>query len=320
MIKHTHFYILFFCIILFGSLPVYLGACSSRNGQDSAIRLGYLQNDLHHLPAFVALEKGFFKKEGIEVEVAGIFRAGPEEMSAFAAKELDIGYVGQAPATAAVMNGVADIRFIAQVNLDGSSVVVMKGSAYENLSDLEGKTVAIPGHATMQDFLLRRALQKSNVPVHKVKLIVLKPPEMIQALSLGNIDAFIAWEPYPSQAVRKGIGRVILSSGRIWENHPCCVLIADTEFCNKNPGVVKKIQAVHRLSCEFINMNREEAIEIGIKYTGMDRDTVSSAILNIKYSPVMDRNKGSEFVDFLNHLRYIRKENREKPLSDFFYE
>ena len=173
---------------------------------------------------------------------------------------------------------------------------------------------------TMQDFLLRKALQKSRVLVQKIKIIVLKPPEMVQALRLGNIDAFIAWEPYPSQAVKKGIGRVILSSGGIWENHPCCVLIADTEFCKKNTETIKKIQAVHWRSCEFINSNREEAIEIGMKYTGMDRDTVLLAVSNIIYSPVMDRNKGLEFVDFLKDLRYIRAENIEMPLSNIFYE
>ncbi len=47
-------------------MAVYSEGCSSRDSKGSAVRLGYLQNDLHHLPAFVALEKGFFGKEGIE--------------------------------------------------------------------------------------------------------------------------------------------------------------------------------------------------------------------------------------------------------------
>ena len=161
--KHAHF-LLLLCIILFGFISFCSCGCSSSDSKDSVLRLEYLQNDLHHLPAFVALENGFFNKEGIDVKVAGIFRAGPEEMSAFAAHELDIGYVGQAPATAAVLNGVADVKFIAQVNLEGSSIVVSKGSAYENLHDLQGKLVAIPGHATMQDFLFRKALGKSKSP------------------------------------------------------------------------------------------------------------------------------------------------------------
>ena len=39
------------------------------------IRMGYLQSDLHQLAAFVALEKGLYKEEGINVVVEGIFKA-----------------------------------------------------------------------------------------------------------------------------------------------------------------------------------------------------------------------------------------------------
>jgi NitT/TauT family transport system substrate-binding protein len=52
------------------------------------VRIAYLQSDIHQLPCWVALEKGFFKKERVKVEVAGIFKAGPELMSAFAAGAL----------------------------------------------------------------------------------------------------------------------------------------------------------------------------------------------------------------------------------------
>jgi NitT/TauT family transport system substrate-binding protein len=301
-------------------LPVFLCACSSGTDKSHVLRLGYLQNDLHHLPLFVAIEKGFFQQEGVAFEIAGIFKAGPEEMSAFAAKELDIGYVGQAPATAAVLNGAADVKFVAQVNLEGSAIVVRKDNGYKKLFQLTGKTVAIPGHSTMQEFLLRRALKKSNIKVKNINIMVLKPPEMLQALDLGNIDAFIAWEPYPAQAVRKGSGEILLSSEDIWMDHPCCVLVADAEFCNKFPEIVKKIQIIHQRACLFINKNPQMAVDIGMKYTGLDRDTVFMAISNIKYDPVMVREKCFEFVSFLKNLQYLRSDMEEKSLSSLFYE
>jgi len=292
--------------------------CTKKNTGVSALRLGFLQNDLHHLPAFVALEKGFFKDEGLEVKVAGVFKAGPEEMSAFGAHELDIGYVGQAPATAAVLNGVADIKFIAQVNLEGSSIVVGTESACENFAALAGKTVAMPGHATMQDFLLRKALAKNNIKINEVQTIVLKPPEMLQALNLKNIDAFIAWEPYPSQAVKSNAGRIILSSGEILENHPCCVLIASASLCAKSPETIKKIQSVHRRACDYIASNRNEAVAIGSKYTGMDNKTISLAVTRIKYRSELDRQKGAEFVDFLKELQYVKAKNLDKKANDLY--
>ena len=164
------------------------------------VRLGYLQSDLHQLAVFVALEKGLFQQEGIDITIGGIFKAGPEEMTAFASGELDIGYVGEAPATVAVANKVADVKIIAQVNLEGSAIMVRKGSGIKSLKDLVGKTVAVPGYAQVQDFLLRKALTQVDIHIKSVNVIIIKPPEMIPALSTKQINGFVAWEPYPSKA------------------------------------------------------------------------------------------------------------------------
>jgi NitT/TauT family transport system substrate-binding protein len=295
-------------------------ACHTSGDKTSPIRLGYLQNDLHQLPAFVAIEKGYFKEEGLTVNIAGVFRAGPEEMSAFGAKELDIGYAGEAPAIAAVLNGVADVKIISQSNLEGSSIVVRKELHYEKLAQLEGKTVAIPGHATMQDFLLRKGLKNSNTAIDKISIIVLKPPEMIQALDLGSIDAFIAWEPYPSLAVKKGIGTVLVSSKDIWAHHPCCVLVAETDFCKKNPHIIEKIKAVNERACKFINDNKDEAVNIAIKYSGMERDVVYEAVSNIEYNPAIIKEQSYEFIGFLMKLKYVRQNSVKNILNQLFYE
>ncbi len=297
---------------------LFIPASCGKSETDQAIRLGYLQNDLHHLPLFVALEKGFFKQAGLEVEVSGIFKAGPEQMSAFAAGELDVGYVGQAPATAAYLNNISDIKFISQSNQEGSSIVVRNDSKIRSVADLRSKSVAIPGHATMQDFLLRKALNNSGVEYDDVKVIVLKPPEMIQALIKKNIDAFIAWEPYPSQAETGGICRTLISSSSIWKNHPCCVVIADSGFCKKYPSKIKRFAEVHIRAGLFIQNNMEESISVGQKYTGMDRDTVKKSLSRIRYDHSLDMDKAVLFVDFLRNLRYIKTQNKGRSIKAVF--
>jgi NitT/TauT family transport system substrate-binding protein len=127
-------------------------------------------------------------------EVAGIFKAGPELMSAFAAGALDMGYVGIAPATTAVANKTAKVVVLAQVNTDGSALVVKKDGKIHTVSELVGKTAAVPGHSTVQDFLFKKALLKFKIQPDQVKIMVLKPPEMIGALRSDQIDVFIAWE------------------------------------------------------------------------------------------------------------------------------
>lgn len=286
---------------------VFLATLVNEASTAEEVRLGYLQSDLHHLAAFIALEKGFFKKEGVDVVVGGIFKAGPEEMSAFVSKDLDFGYVGAAPATVAVANKLAYVKIIAQANLEGSAIVIRKGSEIRSLKGLEGKTVAVPGYATVQDFLLRKALTGSRMPIKAINTIIVKPPEMIPALRTEQIDAFVAWEPYPSKAVTSRIGDVLISSGKIWPKHPCCVLVADGHFVKKNPETIKGILRAHVKATKLIRENPKEALNIGIKYTGMDSETVELAMKNIYFEYIPDVQGTLDYVTFLKELGQIKE-------------
>ncbi len=308
----------FFCpqrfysgIILPVTIIVCVGAlllctCTATQSNSKKIRFGYLQNDLHHLPAFIALEKKYFTDQGLTIEIAGAFKAGPELMSAFSAHALDVAYVGLSPALTAVANGTAAVKCIAQVNQEGSAIVVRENAAYKKIGDLQGRVVTIPGHATMQDFLLRKALKREHIAVNTIKLLVLKPPEMMTALNKGDIDAFIAWEPYPARAANSGSGRVLMTSHDIWPNHPCCVMVAADNYLRDYPDRIRKLQEVHRRACDFIATNREESINIGVKYTGMDRNTVSTALTAIVYNGQLNNEDVVEFVEFLKELQYIK--------------
>ncbi len=295
--------------VLFSAvLLLFLVRAVSALGADEAVRLGYLRNDLHQLACFVALEKGYFEKAGVRVKVAGIFKAGPEEMSAFAARALDAGYVGEAPATVAVANGTADVKIIAQVNLEGSAIVTRKDSRLTALKDLVGRTVAVPGYATVQDFLLSRALEKAKIPARSVNKIVLKPPEMIPALQTKQIDAFIAWEPYPSKAVVSRVGEILLRSGDLWPKHPCCVLVVANHYLTSRPKIVRELVKSHVKATEYIRDHFEEAAAIGVKYTGMDEATVKLAMKNIRYEWELDIPGEVEYVTFLNRSKVIKVE------------
>jgi len=277
--------------------------------QGPVIKAAYLQSDIHHLPLWVAMEKRFFDKEGVRVEVAGIFKAGPEMMSAFAAGSLDIGFVGNAPTITALANRTVKLALLAQVNTEGSAIVVKKDGTLQTIADLAGKGVAIPGHSTVQDFLLRKALLKFHLSPAQAKIMVLKPPEMIGALRTDQIDAFIAWEPHPAKAQTMGVGRVLAHSRDIWKDHPCCGLVADTGFLEAHPEKVKAIVRSHVMATDFIHRHREEAIKIAIKYTGMDEGTIRLAMENVHYTYIPSVDGIREYVEFLTQLKYIKVED-----------
>jgi len=301
------------------SCLVFSGTVYSQNPSGKPIRIAVLQNDVHHLPLWVALDKGLFKEQGVDPEIAGIFRAGPEIMSAFSAGSLDMAYVGEAPTVTASANGTAKVVILAQVNTEGSAIVVGKNSHIKTISDLEGKQVAIPGYSTVQDLLLRKALTESGIDPKHIKITVIKPPEMISAVRTNQIDAFIAWEPYPAQAVCKDAGKILTYSSQIWKDHPCCVLVADKQFAQENPERMKSVLKVHRKAVDFIRDNPDEALRIATKHTGLDEQTAKQAIDKVKYVSNINVQGLQEYVNYLRELGYIKLNNAHSFIENLIY-
>lgn len=266
------------------------------------IRMAYLQNDLHHLPLWVAMDKGFFREENIAVEIAGVFRAGPEIMTAFAAGELDAAYVGEAPATIAAARGVARVTVLAQANIEGSALVVSSAPSSRKKRD---QVFAKPGYGTVQDLLLHKAVDAGLVKAG-ANTLVLPPPEMLIALKTGQIDGFVAWEPYPSRAEALGIGRVLARSGAIWPGHPCCVLVIDEALRRGRPGDCLALRRAHGKAIAFIRGDPEAAVSIAVRHTGMDSGAVREALLHVTYADTPDAAGLMEYFTFLERLGYVR--------------
>jgi len=277
--------------------------------QTRVVRVGYLRNDLHQLAYYVAREKGFFEEQGLDVREGGVFNAGPEEMSAFSAGDLDMGYVGTAPAVTFSAQDMADIKIVAQSNQEGSAIVVRNGLEAEDISALKGRTVAVPGYSTVQDLLLRMALEKAGLKPEDVNIITLKPPEMITALSSSQVDGFVAWEPYPSQAAEQKAGRVLVDSGRTWPHHPCCMLVVDSGFLKKNPDAVRRMVAAHVKATGYIRANRLEAADMAHLFTGQDRPVVNRAMKNIDFTYMPDIKGIRRYVEFLAGNGVIKSED-----------
>ncbi|MBO8183095.1 MAG: ABC transporter substrate-binding protein [Archaeoglobus sp.] len=126
------------------------------------IRIGYLTADLHQLALYVAVKEGYLDATSLKYELKQ-YKNGVAVMEAFRAGEIDVAYLGGAPATLKRVNDDIGIRIIAGANNEGSALVVQNN--IESFKDLKGKTVAIPGYGTVQDFLLRIAAEKYGMKV-----------------------------------------------------------------------------------------------------------------------------------------------------------
>ncbi|MDR1855730.1 MAG: ABC transporter substrate-binding protein [Desulfovibrio sp.] len=262
----------------------------------TSIGMAYLENDIHHLALWVGMDRGIFGEEGIAPDIRGVFRAGPELMSGFASGELEAAYVGEAPSVIAAVRGTAKIKLLAQANTEGSAIV-----GVGDLASKKGKapTIALPGRGGVQDVLLRKALPKLGLPPGGPEIVVIGPAEMQPALLTGQIDAFVAWEPYVAKAVGTGKARVIASSATIWPGHPCCALVVSERLVKEHPERVRALLRAHRRATSWIGAHKDEAAAIAVARTGMDLDTVKRAMDNVTYTAVPDMAGLKEYLAFL---------------------
>ena len=282
------------------------GGCGG-GSQTRVVRAGFVQGDIHDLAYYVAREKEFFQDEGLDMREGGAFDSGAELMSAFSAGELDLGYVGVAPAVTFVAQDMADIKMVAGVNAGGSALVVRSGLEGEDPAALKGHTVAVPGLSTVQDMLLGMALRKSGLTRADVNTISLGPSEMVGTLRGFRIDAFLASEPVPSQAVQEKAGRVLLTSDGIWPGHPCCALVVDSAFLRRNPDTVSRVVAAHVRATDYIKKNPLEATDMARLFTGKESGIVEGAMKNMDFTYGLDEKKLGRYVLFMEEQGVVAK-------------
>ena len=93
--------------------------------------------------------------------------------------------------------------------------------------------------------------QPASENKNAVNVVQTNPSDMAKKLAAGEIDAFIAWEPFNAQAVLNGQGKYLVQSSEIWPDHPCCVLAS--AYSLSDPAVLQALVWSHIKATEFIN-------------------------------------------------------------------
>jgi NitT/TauT family transport system substrate-binding protein len=234
------------------------------------VRIGYLVSDIHQSPFFIAYDQEWYQDEGI-APVKKEYINGPSEMIDFVAGELDAGYVGCAPAMIAASQG-SEIVILSSSNKEGSAIVAKP--EINSVEELNGKKVGTPGIGTIQDIMLGMVEEEFGITVTHVPYAVTELP---LALSRGDIDAFIAWEPFCADAVVGDIGHVIYTSHDILPDHQCCVLWVSKELYDTRPDVVENLVRVHVRALEYIQENSTGAEQLVASVTGRTMEVVQEA-------------------------------------------
>ncbi|ESK39975.1 taurine ABC transporter, periplasmic binding protein [Acinetobacter nectaris CIP 110549] len=208
-------------------------------------------------PSKVAQAEGLYEKNSNQPIEWKKFDTGPDVVNALASGDVSIGNIGSSPFAAATSRGVPIEAFLITAKLGSSeALVVNQKSGIKQPSDLIGKTIAVPFVSTTHYSLLS-ALKHWNIPENKVKIINLRPPEIVAAWNRGDIDAAYVWEPALSKV--KATGNVLIDSHQVgeWGAPTYDLWVVRKDFAEKNPEFLKSFVSTALTQLEKYNQNPE---------------------------------------------------------------
>lgn len=218
-------------------------------GDDQPVKIGYLPIT-DATPLLVAHGRKLFEAEGLQAETPRLFRSWAQIIEAFVSGQVNVIHL-LSPATVSVRYGAKfPAKVVAWNHINGSALTVAKDIS--RVTDLGGRTVAIPFWYSIHNVLLQQILSKHGLSVvakgrdgaigaKEVNLVVLPPAEMVSALASKAIAGFIVAEPFNALAETAGVGQVLRFSGDAWKNHACCVTILSERDISTRPEWAQRV-------------------------------------------------------------------------------
>lgn len=243
-----------------------------------------------------------FDPENYELEVLPFTNPG-DQKAALLAGELDMTGTTLVTAISAAAAG-EPIKVVCSLCNKCSALVVGKDSGIEQEADLKGKTIAyVPG--TMHHALLLDVLERAGLDAEKdVELVRIDFFDMGQALADGTIDAFCSGEPYPSDAVLKGYGRVL--SYPYFDDSISTInagMIVTEDTIKNNPELVQALVNAHMKATDYLKENQDVWFDKSYEF-GTTKEIMEISAQNIELCGDIDE-------AFIQHTKNLAQKMKE---------
>lgn len=219
------------------------------------------------IPIVIANEKGFFKKQGIDVNFQP-FKNSKDRDAAFQTGNLD-GVICDEIAISLYQNADFDVKITGITDGDFMLIANAK-SGIKSVNDIKGKSVAI-SEKTSIEYSLDKILEKNSLnPKDVKKSIVPAIPTRLEMLRNNNVDAALLPEPFASLAIKDG-GVLLGSAGNL--NIYSSVTAFTQKAIDSKSTEIKAFYKAYNEAVDYINNTPiSEYEDIIIKTVGYPAD------------------------------------------------
>ncbi len=226
------------------------------------VRVGWNYH-MGNAPALVAAERGLFKKHGLDVELKP-YASGPALTQAMATKEIDVAYVGFAPALGWLDRDIKTVA-VAKSSWGLGSVLVRTDGGINGLADLKGKIIAGSRKGSGNDILLRAFLLKELGkldPDRDAQIVALSAEDNASVLAARKVDAAMTVEPFTSALLAAEDVKAIVHTSEAAPKHPWYLVVTRGDVLDAQRDAVVRLVRAHVEAVKLLNAGPNEGAEI----------------------------------------------------------
>ena len=237
--------VLFLCVLV--------GACARRPSDGAHVRVAVGgQNQMIYLPTTLAQELGFYREEGLDVELQDL-AGGAKALQALLGGSADVvsGFYDHTIQMAA--EGRALVAFVTMLRFPGLVLVASPQSAekVKTIEDLKGRVAGVTTAGSSSQMLLTYLLQRHGVPADSVSITAIgSAATAIAAIERGKVDAGMMADPSFTLVAKRNPGARVLADLRTAEGvkaafgtdtYPASVLYSTAEWIRVNHDAAAKL-------------------------------------------------------------------------------
>jgi NitT/TauT family transport system substrate-binding protein len=263
--------------------------CNKQRGTASnsnKIRVGYIGLTCE-APIFTAVEKGFFKEEGLEPSLVKCEWANYKDVLALGG--FDITHHLVMYFLKPIEQGL-DVKFTAGIHRGCLRVQAGVSSSINSIKELRGKRIGVPGMGTPPFIFANRVLGANGIdPAKEVSWRVFPAGELGLALDKGEVEAVADSEP---------IGSLLLAEGKVknvadqaadapYKDEYCCAVIVNGKFLTANPKAAAAATRALLKAAKWVEANPAAAARLSVekKYLASNPELNTVAISHLRYVP-----------------------------------
>ena len=248
------------------------------------VTLNEVAHSIFYAPMYVAIEKGYFEEEGLDLTLVTGFGAD-KVLTALISGEADIGFMGAEASIYACQEGATDpaVNFAQLTQRAGNFLVAREEMPDFKWEDLKGKKVLGGRKGGMPEMVFEYILKKNGIDPQKDLTID-------QSIDFGSTAAAftgddsaaytVEFEPSATILEKEGAGHVVASLGEASGYVPYTSYSVKTSYMKENPEIIQKFTNALQKGMDYVQSHTPEEIAevIAPQFKETDIDTITTIV------------------------------------------